>query len=195
MSVTLSRNGRDSYAWFDVRSDRNEQHDTAMKKIWIGLVTALLGALLGFAVVSYVMSHPLFFERALFDATAKDWLTDMPKALAKAEQEKKRVLVDFTGSDWCVWCVRFKKDVLSTQAFADYARKNLVLVELDFPLPGKAPDDALAAAKMELQRKYEVTGFPTLLLLDSSGKEVWRQVGYLEGGPQAFIAALEKAKK
>jgi len=128
------------------------------------------------------------------NAADGDWLTDMPKALAQAKQEKKMVLVDFTGSDWCGWCIKFKKEVLSTPEFADYAKKNLVLVELDFP-KRKPQDDALKAANKKLKEKYEVRGFPTLLLLKSSGREVWRQVGYLEGGPKAFIAAIEKNKK
>ena len=122
------------------------------------------------------------------------WLTDMPKALAQAKQEKKMVLVDFTGSDWCGWCIKFKKEVLSTPEFAEYAKKNLVLVELDFP-HAKAQDDKLKAANMALKEKYGVQGFPTLLLLKNSGGEAWRQVGYMEGGPKAFIAALGQAKK
>ncbi|MCX6907779.1 MAG: thioredoxin family protein [Verrucomicrobia bacterium] len=127
-------------------------------------------------------------------AAENDWFTDMPKALAQAKQEKKMVLVDFTGSDWCGWCIKFKKEVLSTPEFAEYAKKNLVLVELDFP-KRKTQDEKQKAANKKLKDKYEVRGFPTLLLLKSSGKEAWRQVGYLEGGPKAFIAALEKAKK
>ncbi|MCX7825718.1 MAG: thioredoxin family protein, partial [Verrucomicrobiae bacterium] len=114
----------------------------------------------------------------VLNAAESDWLTDMPKALAQAQQEKKMVLVDFTGSDWCGWCIKFKKDVLSKPAFVKYAKKNLVLVELDFPRH-KAQDNAQRAANRKLKDQYKVRGFPTLLLLDASGKEVWRQVGYL----------------
>lgn len=130
----------------------------------------------------------------VLNAADAEWLTDMPKALAQAKQEKKMVLVDFTGSDWCGWCIKFKKEVLSTPEFAEYANKNLVLVELDFP-KRKTQDVAQKAANNKLKAKYEVRGFPTLLLLKDSGKEAWRQAGYLEGGPKAFIAALEKAKR
>jgi len=130
----------------------------------------------------------------VLNAAENDWLTDMPKALAQAKQDKKMVLVDFTGSDWCGWCIKFKKEVLSTPEFAEYAKKHLVLVELDFP-KRKAQDNKLKAANKKLKDKYEVQGFPTLLLLKGSGKEAWRQVGFLQGGPQAFIAALEKHKK
>lgn len=130
----------------------------------------------------------------LLNADGSDWLTDMPKALAQAKQERKMVLVDFTGSDWCGWCIKFKKEVLTTSEFVEYAKKNLVLVELDFP-KRKELSAAQRTANRNLQAKYQVQGFPTLLLLDGSGREVWRQVGFLKGGPKAFIAALEKAKK
>ena len=141
-------------------------------------------------IVLIIAIYPAF----VMNAAGADWLTDMPRALAQAKQEKKMVLVDFTGSDWCGWCIKFKKEVLSTPEFAEYAKKNLVLVELDFP-HSKAQDSQQKAANMALKGKYGVQGFPTLLLLKSGGEEAWRQVGYMEGGPKAFIAALGQAKK
>src|SRR5438093_216309 len=61
------------------------------------------------------------------------WYTDYEKALEKAKAENKNVLLDFTGSDWCGWCMKMDKDVLKTKEFKEYASKNLVLVEVDFP--------------------------------------------------------------
>src|SRR5205814_9138345 len=61
------------------------------------------------------------------------WMTDLPKAQAKAKEDKKLVMLDFTGSDWCGWCIKLNKEVFSTPEFADYAKKNLVLVEVVFP--------------------------------------------------------------
>jgi thiol-disulfide isomerase/thioredoxin len=61
------------------------------------------------------------------------WLTDLPKAEAQAKAENKIVLLDFTGSDWCGWCIKFKKEVLDTPEFQGYADKNVVLVKLDYP--------------------------------------------------------------
>jgi thioredoxin-related protein len=125
-------------------------------------------------------------------AAEAEWLTDLPKALAKAKAENKKVLLDFTGSDWCGWCIKFNKEVLSKPEFIEYAAKNLVLVELDFPqkkLPAK-----LEKANKSLQSKYKVNGFPTFVVLNSQGKEVGRQEGYAKGGPAAFIAKLEGFK-
>jgi protein disulfide-isomerase len=119
------------------------------------------------------------------------WGTDLPKALAQAKAEKKMVLMDFTGSDWCGWCIKFEKETLSTQKFADYAKTHLVLVVVDFPNK-KPQSDALKAANKALGEKYGVDGYPTFVVLNADGKEIGRQVGYLRGGPDAFIAKLEK---
>ena len=122
------------------------------------------------------------------------WQTDLPKALAAAKTENKMVLLDFTGSDWCSWCIKFDKEALSTEKFADYAKAHLELVTLDFP-DKKPQSDELKAANAALQKKYNVGGFPTFVLLNADGNEVGRQVGYAEGGPEAFIAKLEKFSK
>jgi thioredoxin-related protein len=126
-------------------------------------------------------------------ADAAPWMTDLPKAQARAKTEKKMVLLDFTGSDWCGWCIKFKADVLATPEFIQYADKNLVLVELDFPGKKAQPADE-KKANQALKAKYDVEGFPTLILLDADGKEIGRQRGYSKGGPKAFIAKLEKMR-
>ena len=127
------------------------------------------------------------------NAAEADWLTDLPKAEAQAKSENKIVLMDFTGSDWCGWCIKFKKEVLDTAAFQDYAGKNVVLVELDYPKKIVLPDD-LKKANAALKKQYKINGFPTLVVLDKDGKEIGRQEGYEDGGPTAFIAKLEKFK-
>ena len=121
------------------------------------------------------------------------WQTDLPKAQAQAKLEKKMVLMDFTGSDWCGWCIRLHKEVFSKPAFAEYARKNLVAVEVDFPRK-KQLDPAQKKANDALARKYKIEGYPTIIVLDGDGKQLGT-LGYMEGGPTAFIAELEKLKK
>ncbi len=128
------------------------------------------------------------------NAAESTWLTDLPKAEAQAKAENKIVLMDFTGSDWCHWCQKFKKEVLNSPEFLDYAAKNVVLVEVDFP-HSKDQADALKKANAALKGQYSIDGYPTLVVLDKDGKEIGRQVGYSEGGPQAFIAKLEGFKK
>jgi protein disulfide-isomerase len=121
-------------------------------------------------------------------------LTDLPKAEALAKSQNKIVLMDFTGSDWCPWCIKFDKEVLNTPEFQDYAAKNVVLVELDYPNKTVQSDD-LKKANAALRDQYKIEGFPTLVVLDKDGKEIGRQVGYSEGGPKAFIAKLDGFKK
>ena len=118
------------------------------------------------------------------------WGTDLPAALNRARSENRMVLLDFTGSDWCGWCIKFDKDVLSTGQFAGYAKSKLVLVRLDFP-HHKEQDAALKRANEQLSKQFGVDGFPTFVLLNSAGKELGRQVGYLRDGPDAFIAELD----
>jgi thioredoxin-related protein len=124
-----------------------------------------------------------------------NWLTDLPKAQAQAKAENKLVLMDFTGSDWCPWCIKLDKDIFSKPEFANYAKTNLVLVLLDFPNQKPQSDD-LKKANAALQAKYDPEGaFPTLIAMKPDGTVVWKQLGYLEGGPSAIIAKLDEAKK
>ena len=124
-------------------------------------------------------------------ASESSWGTDLPAALNRARSENRMVLLDFTGSDWCGWCIKFDQDVLSMDKFAGYAKSKLVLVRLDFP-HHKEQDAALKQANEQLSQRFGVNGFPTFVLLNSAGKELWRQVGYAEGGPDAFIAELDR---
>lgn len=122
------------------------------------------------------------------------WSTDVPKAVAQAKTDDKLVLLDFTGSDWCGWCIKFKKEALDQQAFQDFAAKNLVLVEVDFPNKKPQSDD-LKKANKALAEKYNVNGYPTFVVLNKNGKEIGRQEGYREGGAQAFIDEINGFKK
>ena len=133
------------------------------------------------------------FAVAQLHAADLAWTTDLPKAQAKAKAEKKLVMLDFTGSDWCGWCIKLNKEVFNTQEFIDYAKKNIVPVEIDFPNKKKQSDE-LKTANHALQKKYGIKGYPTIIVLDSEGKNVG-QLGYMKGGPKAFIAELEKLKK
>ena len=144
-------------------------------------------------MVGQASSRPLAGE-SLVQVEGLTWSLDFPQALARARAANKMVLIDFTGSDWCLWCVKFDKDVLSTGRFAAYAESKLVLVLADFPNRA-AQSDALKQANQELKRQFQVSGFPTLVVLNSSGQEIGRQAGYAPGGPDAFIAQLERSNR
>jgi len=121
------------------------------------------------------------------------WGENYTKAAAQAKAEKKLLLLDFTGSDWCIWCQKLDKEVFSQPEFKAYAAKHLVLMEVDFPQT-KPQAANIAAQNAKLQSKYKIEGYPTIVGLNPAGKQVG-QLGYQEGGPKAFIAALEKLKK
>lgn len=121
------------------------------------------------------------------------WGTDYNAALASALKENRNVLLDFTGSDWCGWCVKLKKDTFDQPAFKEYADKNLVLVEIDFP-QGKSQKSEVKRQNESLQQQYQVQGFPTLVLLDPQGKIIKQQSGYIPGGPKGFIDWVNASK-
>ena len=155
------------------------------------------------------MIASLLATTAVFTATAAEpeWLTDTAKAQAQAKTENKLVLLDFTGSDWCGWCIKLNKEVFNTPEFAEYAKKNLVLVEVDFPRKKKLSAEQKSANEA-LSKKYSIEGFPTLILLDGSGKKLG-ELSYSDGveksenvdrsklvaKPATFIAAIEKKRK
>jgi len=126
-----------------------------------------------------------------FARAESGWLNDYKKAQEEAKASNKFLLLNFTGSDWCI---KFDREVLSQPQFKDYARDNLVLVELDFP---RAKEQSAEVRKQnrELAQHYEVVGFPTIVVLNSDGQAVWHYDGYFTGGPEAFIAELQKLRK
>ena len=121
------------------------------------------------------------------------WLTDFEAAQTKARAEKKMVFVDFTGSDWCPPCKALHKNVLMAKEFLDYANDNLVLVMVDFP-QSKPQSEELKRSNKELSEKFEIEGFPTVLVLSSEGKQLSKEVGYDGAGPRDFVAKLKNLK-
>ena len=121
------------------------------------------------------------------------WLTDFKKAQGEAKAGNKLLLVDFTGSDWCGWCIRLDREVFSKPEFKEYASKNLVLLEIDFPRAIELPAE-LKAQNQELAEAFGIQGFPTVVVMDGDGKPVG-VLGYTAGGPAAFIAELDKLRK
>ena len=125
-------------------------------------------------------------------AAELNWGTDAPAAQAQAKADKKIVLLNFTGSDWCGWCMELDKEVFSTPEFAKFAKDNVVLVKVDFPRHKQLSSEQ-KAANQALQTKYSIQGYPTIIVLNGEGKKIG-ELGYMEGGPTAFIAELNKLK-
>src|SRR5215831_2135240 len=147
-------------------------------------IRSLAGA--AFVILAFA---PFFSLHAAADK-ADLWQTNYKQALAQAAKENKQVLLDFTGSDWCPYCIQMDREVLGKSQFENFASKNLVLVKLDYPRRKKLPPGEMQQND-QLQQQYSIEGYPTYVLLDSRGKEVKRVVGYVDGGPSAFIKWIE----
>jgi protein disulfide-isomerase len=118
------------------------------------------------------------------------WLTDLGTAQGKARETSRLLLVNFTGSTGNAWSIRLRDEILTKAHFLDYAKDNLVLVELDFaPKQPLSPEAARQNAAWA--DKYAVTYYPTLLILDGTGRELGRY-GYMQGGPKTFVRELRR---
>ncbi len=132
-----------------------------------------------------------------FFTPAVQWSTDFEQAKTTAEHDKKPILLSFAGSDWCVPCIKMKKDVFESAAFTDYASKNLVLLRADFPRLKKNKLEAkLTTANKALAEKYNPQGkFPFTVLLDSKGTVLKSWDGLPKGDAAAFVAEVKAVKK
>ena len=125
-------------------------------------------------------------------AAEATWLTNFETAQARARSEKKLLLIEFTGSDWCPPCIMLGRQVFSQPEFKDYAAQHLVLLEVDFPRTKELSAEQKAANE-KLADQFGIDGFPTVIILNSSGRKIG-ELGYMPGGPKPFIAAVEELR-
>jgi len=121
--------------------------------------------------------------------TEEGWVTDFAAASETAKEEGKYMILNFTGSDWCGWCIKLDDEVFSKEAYRSYASENLVEVELDFPNKKKLPIETIQQNN-ELSDTYDIRGYPTILILSPEGEEVAR-TGYRPGGAEAYVDHLQ----
>jgi thioredoxin-related protein len=123
---------------------------------------------------------------------AELWTEDAKAAMAQAAKEKKDLLIDFTGSDWCGWCIKLDKEVFSEAAFADEAVKNFVFLKLDFPQKRPLSDET-KKQNAEWQAKFGIGGYPTIILADAEGR-AYAKTGYRQGGAEAYLKHLAELR-
>lgn len=141
----------------------------------------------------------MFFGSFLVNAQENGltWHTNIDKAMAISNKEKKPLMLFFTGSDWCGWCIRLQKEVFFKKEFVKWAKDNVVLVELDFPRK-KQLEPALQQQNYSLQNAFQVQGYPTVWFVNSDvkeGKTNFTQLGttgYVAGGPEAWISGANQ---
>jgi thiol:disulfide interchange protein len=116
------------------------------------------------------------------------WLTNFAEAQKTAQTTNHPILLDFTGSDWCPWCIKQDKEIYESDQFAAFASQNLILVKLDFPQSHPQPPEE-AKQNDALQKKYQVEGFPTTIVLSPQGSVLGRFEGFQESS-SVFIPKL-----
>lgn len=133
----------------------------------------------------------IFNQGEAVTTTSKlNWLTNYEDASIKAKREKKAILLFFTGSDWCGWCHKLENEALETTDFSDAVGDQFVFVVVDFPLKTSL-DQSTTAQNKDLQKRYDVKGFPTVVLLDENGQLIGT-TGYKPGGGKAYADHLKK---
>ena len=126
------------------------------------------------------------------------WMTSLDEAMKLSEKSKKPILANFTGSDWCGWCVKLSKEVFDTSEFKIWAQKNVILLELDYPR-NKPQTEAIKQQNAGLQQAFKVQGFPTIWVFNLTKDDVTKKynitpigkTGYVAGGTKAFTDTVD----
>ena len=124
-------------------------------------------------------------------AGGEGWTSDFEAAKKQAASEKKDLLLDFTGSDWCGWCIKLNKEVFQEAAFKTGVKDKLVLVELDFPNDKSKLSDDTKAQNEKLGKAFKIKGYPSIVLCDATGKP-YAKTGYQAGGPEKYLTHLDE---
>ena len=161
-----------------------------MKVISTTLALAFTAALTNAAVATPVSTT--LPESRIGDDT--HWVEDFDVAVKQAREEGKNLLIDFTGSDWCSWCIKLHEEVFAHEEFMSYATANYVLVALDYPRSDEAKARVPNADRNEeVRAQFKVNNFPTVLLMTPDG-DVFGRTGYQEGGPEAYATHLTELR-
>lgn len=128
---------------------------------------------------------------AALSSTPVGFIDDYDLALERAKTEKKPIVADFSGSDWCFWCQRLDKEVFSQESFIAEATNKYVLLMIDRPRDKSVLSEKAKAENGKLVRKYKVNSFPTVLILDEEGK-ILGETGFVGGGPENYLKHLEE---
>ncbi len=133
-----------------------------------------------------------FFGLNATQAQELKWYTDVKEAAAVGKKQKKPLMLFFTGSDWCGWCIRLQKEVLLTPEFKKWAKEKVVLVELDYPRKN-TQSDKIKQQNTELQNAFGIQGYPTVHFANATNKDgkvdfqSIGKTGYVPGGPVAWL--------
>ena len=145
-----------------------------------------------------LLSFVAFSFQSFSQHIGNEWNTEMNKSIEISLDTKKPIMLFFTGSDWCGWCKKLVREVYDKPEFKKWAKKNVVLVEIDFPRKSKLPAE-IQKQNRDLQQMFGVRGYPTIWMVNpiknKNGQitlDKLGSTGYVAGGPTKWITAANK---
>jgi len=156
---------------------------------------------IAFTTGSSLIAQPLISgttTTAEYKASIPGWLVNVQEANVESIKTGKPILANFTGSDWCGWCIKLRREVFDTPEFEEWAEENVVLLELDFPRKFQLPDD-IRQQNASLQQAFGVRGYPTLWIFTLQNSDQgqmsingYGSLGYEAGGPERWTGSADK---
>jgi len=168
-----------------------------MKILKIAIILALFIFTTSFVVEKSINNKQEAQEQPAYKASMDGWEVDVNKAYEISKKTGKPILANFTGSDWCGWCIKLKNEVFIKDEFKTWAKDNVVLLELDFPRRFQLPEE-IKQQNYGLQQAFGVTAYPTIwvfnLTKSDEGQysiEAMGKTGYVAGGPSKFQEGVD----
>lgn len=150
-----------------------------MKKVYLSIVLLFTVSVLTYAQTNTKVNTPL------------NWYTNIFEAQKISNETKKPIFAFFTGSDWCGWCKRLTASVFSKPEFTEWAKKNVVLLELDFPRRTKLPTE-IQQQNYSLQNSFQVSGYPTVWVFNVNKDEKTNQFSIEALGKTGYTPTVEQ---
>ena len=126
-----------------------------------------------------------------FSLTAQNWETDWKVATQKSKKNNQKLILVFSGSDWCIPCIKLEKEIWEEKSFMAYALENYVLLRADFP---KRKKNALSKEKQthnnKLAERFNAAGYFPLVVVISPEEKVLGQLGYEKSTPEKYIELI-----
>lgn len=122
-------------------------------------------------------------------STQLPWASSYEQAIEQARMTHQSIVLLFTGSDWCHWCKILEQDFISNSHFAQALRGEFLFVRVELPRSHSLPPQVIENNRL-LRKRYDVSGLPTLVVLDAQGSILGRS-GYLKMSPHQFAAQLQ----
>ena len=123
---------------------------------------------------------------------SQNWLTDFETAKQVAKEENKKIILVFSGSDWCAPCIKLENEIWKSEDFKSFSSENYVLLRADFPRRKKnVLSQQMQEHNNQLAAKYNKNGyFPLVVVLDKQGK-ILGETGYIKTTPKNYINTIE----